>query len=539
MRGNAPSRDKRRRGAERNDRLTPWSLGLLRRVLRLPEPTDTYVMNVAFVVVFGGGVTVLTLLLLPPRPENLSLPANTAVAVVAALTAVAVAALRHRALPPFVIHALTALGTALITVVVAYGGDATTQFAVFYLWMVVYAAAFFTLTGWSVHVVLAIAGYLLAARIHPDPQQLVDFAPVIAGPALVVGGFVHVVTARMRAAARRLLECVQISGDLVTDTPEHHDVLAAICQASRRACEATTTTLIAPDPDDTWRVAAYDGGQPIPAEEVTGIPAHDDQPSDRAAHEPWFVTADRAAGQGSRLVHPLHDGELMGVLVVDWDRAVARLSDVVAHLLRAYAQQATTALRYHRVHRSLTELAATDALTNLPNRRAFETAMAAYRARGRRNDDSVALALFDLDGFKAFNDTHGHTAGDQLLCDTAAAWSKRLRHQDLLVRLGGDEFALLIPNTSLMDTVALVHELCALVPSAEVSCSAGVATWASDEPLAELLETVDQYLYAAKQDGGGQVRARPDHAAHRMSPSGDEPGRFTAPGARSGARPRA
>lgn len=507
-------------------RVMPGKTTLLRSVLRLPEPTDTSVMNLAFVIVFGGGVTVLTLLLLPPRPANLVLPPNLAVAGVAALAAAVVWLLRHRPLSAPVIHALTAFGTVLITVVVAFGGDVTPQFAVFYVWMIVYAAAFFTLAGWGAHVGLAAAGYLLAAWIHPTPDQLLAFIPVVAGPAVVVGGFVHVVASRMRTAAQRLLECVQVSGHMVTEAPEAHNVLATICQGTRRACDAATATLLVPDSDGEWAVVAADGPEPTGAVELEELTPLLEEPRRRlgqhARVEPWLVDSDDGA-RGSRLVHPLQDDELIGVLVVDWDTTVARLSDLAAHLLRAYAQQASTALRYHRVHESLTQLAATDALTGLPNRRAFETAMTAYDAARRRGNDTVAVALFDLDGFKAFNDRHGHAAGDDLLRTIANAWQERVRDEDLLARLGGDEFALLAPGTTLTGTAVLAQDLCALVPSAEVSCSAGVAVGIEGEPLADLVEAVDRYLYAAKQDGGGVVHVRA----------------VTAPDARCGARPPA
>lgn len=452
------------------------------------------------------------LALLPPRAANLDLAPNVIVAVVAALAATVVWPLRHRPLPASVIHALTAFGTALITVVTAFGGDQSTQFAVFYLWMVVYAAVFFTFRGFMGHLALAAAGYVVATGLHHEPAQLIDFAPVVAVPALVVGGFAHVVASRMRDSARRLLACVQISGHLVSENPDDHDVLPTICQGSLGACNAVTATMAARSAAGEWTVVAREGPGSVDAAELAALAQQHRGPwlEQGGGGRWWRATRRRGAG-GSRLIHPLRDGdELIGVLAVDWDTIIARVSDVVAHLMRAYAEQATAALRYRHLHSSLTHLAATDALTGLPNRRAFESALSAYGMAGRRRQDDLAVALFDLDGFKEFNDASGHPAGDELLGTIAASWQARIRDEDLLARLGGDEFALIAPHTTLSGAVALAQELCALMPSPEVSCSAGVAMWRGEESLPELLEVVDQYLYTAKRESPGQVRARPD-----------------------------
>ena len=149
----------------------------------------------------------------------------------------------------------------------------------------------------------------------------------------------------------------------------------------------------------------------------------------------------------------------------------------------------------------LAALAATDDLTGLANRRAWDEALGAL-ARGER---PFALALFDLDGFKRLNDERGHHVGDRALKATAAAWEGLLAPGDVLARVGGDEFGLLVPDRSPEDAVALVDAL--LASSAGiVGCSAGVAVWRGEAP-AELQARADGLLYAAKRAGGGRTRA--------------------------------
>ncbi len=145
----------------------------------------------------------------------------------------------------------------------------------------------------------------------------------------------------------------------------------------------------------------------------------------------------------------------------------------------------------------LTDMASTDALTGLPNRRAWDTSLDEALFDGER----FVLAMLDIDNFKEFNDTRGHPAGDRLLKETAAAWREEIRAGDFLARIGGEEFALLLPNcTATADAVAVVERLRRRVPYRQ-TCSAGVVVRAPDESAEGLMTRVDAALYAAKDAG--------------------------------------
>ena len=97
-----------------------------------------------------------------------------------------------------------------------------------------------------------------------------------------------------------------------------------------------------------------------------------------------------------------------------------------------------------RANADLAASAGRDGLTGLANRAGFEAALAERVARAKA--EPFALLYFDLDGFKAVNDTHGHETGDRLLCEVAARARAALREGDLCARLGGDEFAAIVPD---------------------------------------------------------------------------------------------
>lgn len=148
----------------------------------------------------------------------------------------------------------------------------------------------------------------------------------------------------------------------------------------------------------------------------------------------------------------------------------------------------------------LGRLAHFDALTQAANRRRFDERLGIEHSRAARSGDELSVCVLDLDHFKAYNDAHGHPAGDDLLRRVTAAWTGVLRPDSLLARLGGEEFGLLLPSASSADAEIVVERLQSVTP-AEITFSAGIATWNRDEPVIAVVARADVALYQAKAAG--------------------------------------
>ena len=167
------------------------------------------------------------------------------------------------------------------------------------------------------------------------------------------------------------------------------------------------------------------------------------------------------------------------------------------------------------------DLAHTDPLTGLANRRALD-ARIAQLVRHDGDRQPFKLALLDLDGFKPVNDRYGHAIGDKLLCSVAERLRETIGESGLVVRQGGDEFAVLVPPGSPLETVAIADRLLfALVRPhliedlpITVGASVGVAQWPDDgaDP-EELFEHADQALYRAKAEIHGSDTRSPAAAS--------------------------
>jgi diguanylate cyclase (GGDEF)-like protein len=154
------------------------------------------------------------------------------------------------------------------------------------------------------------------------------------------------------------------------------------------------------------------------------------------------------------------------------------------------------------------ELARHDVLTGLPNRRALGEQLPREMARTRRAGTELCLAIVDIDHFKAYNDSRGHLAGDELLRECAIAWDGSVRGEDLLVRFGGEEFLVVLPACSLAQAEEIVERLRAATPGGQ-TCSAGLTLWDGVESVDDLLGRADAALYEAKGRGRDRLVQAP------------------------------
>jgi diguanylate cyclase (GGDEF)-like protein len=210
-------------------------------------------------------------------------------------------------------------------------------------------------------------------------------------------------------------------------------------------------------------------------------------------------------GAGSSAWVPVAgDGRVCGVLAVGWPAVRSALPAREAELLRLLAAEAAVTIHRTALLGTLQVTARTDPLTLLPNRRVWDEDLAREISRARRHGGELCLAMVDLDRFKAFNDHHGHQAGDRLLAASAAAWRPILRATDTIARYGGEEFAVLLPHSDHTAARTVVERLLEAVPLGQTA-SAGIAVWDGEESAESLLARADAALYEAK--GAGRARA--------------------------------
>jgi diguanylate cyclase (GGDEF)-like protein/PAS domain S-box-containing protein len=176
--------------------------------------------------------------------------------------------------------------------------------------------------------------------------------------------------------------------------------------------------------------------------------------------------------------------------------------------------------KIQRLNSGLEQLAMTDYLTSLYNRRYFMQRGSEEFKRAWRNNQSLALLMLDIDHFKKVNDTYGHAAGDMVLQQVAAALKSSLRETDILGRMGGEEFAILLPNTLLREAGLLAERIQRLVvnlpfevPGAvlNITISIGVVVVTGEmSGIDYMLRNADAAMYNAKLQGGNRVELYKD-----------------------------
>ncbi len=189
--------------------------------------------------------------------------------------------------------------------------------------------------------------------------------------------------------------------------------------------------------------------------------------------------------------------------------------ETAVQLAEWLAGRASIALQNAHLHRVTRQLATTDELTQLANRRQFDEALAAEVVRAERFRDPVAVVVADLDNFKEINDRFGHDVGDLVLRAFAAAIRVNVRDVDLPARYGGEEFTVLLPATDaeggrqLAERLRLAAEELIVDSGGDASVpvrsSFGVASFPAEPSAAALMRAADRALYRAKAAGKNTV----------------------------------
>ena len=193
-------------------------------------------------------------------------------------------------------------------------------------------------------------------------------------------------------------------------------------------------------------------------------------------------------------------------------------TDEVAKIASAAGTQVASAMANLNLRAALRAQSIKDPLTGLFNRRYLEETLQREELRAKRMGAPVSVVMVDLDHFKAFNDAHGHQAGDQVLRLAAEELRSSIRGEDIACRYGGEEFTLILPGAGLEQALARAERVrIALnqlrlaaagrtLPS--LTASLGVATLPDHgEDWAEVLQRADAALYRAKETGRNRVVA--------------------------------
>jgi diguanylate cyclase (GGDEF)-like protein len=351
--------------------------------------------------------------------------------------------------------------------------------------------------------------------------------------------------ARQLEAQRQLLRATEA----ILSTLDPHGVVEEIARQVGSLVPVDTMLLVTRDRDsDLPRVLFAEGRDAavVPPEAQADVAAmgewmrrnasvlrlqHDSPP-------PPDLSLARVWDHDALVVAPLLGGDgIMGALAVTRRGEQASFDDSELELVQLFAGHVAIALRNADQHQAVELRAQTDSLTGLKNHGTFQERLDRWVATGR----PFSLLIVDMDGFKSYNDEHGHLAGNQLLREIGATFVRACRDSDEVFRYGGDEFAIILPGsetTGALEVAArigrAVHDL-GTGTGGTISCSVGVASWPTDAADRDsIVLAADRACYAAKSAGRDRAATATD--VRGQATLDDRPSETKAPAAVGAAR---
>jgi len=210
-------------------------------------------------------------------------------------------------------------------------------------------------------------------------------------------------------------------------------------------------------------------------------------------------------------------GETLGIVYVECaSSGIAAMVDANLGAMQQMVELASIAIAGLNLRSKLEHQSIRDSLTGLYNRHFMEIALDRELRRAIRHQQTLAVLILDVDHFKAFNDTHGHEAGDVVLREVAGAMRQTIRSEDIVCRFGGEEFVVILPELSMEEALARAESLRHIVSEIrlhyrgealhDVTISIGVAMYPYNaETVEQLLWSADRALYQAKNQGRNRV----------------------------------
>ena len=211
------------------------------------------------------------------------------------------------------------------------------------------------------------------------------------------------------------------------------------------------------------------------------------------------------------------DNQVLGVInVTDKLADMEVFTDDDLRYLSLLAHQTVTQIANIRLCEKLSSLAVTDALTGVFNHRFFQEGLNVEILRAQRYKHNLSMIIFDIDGFKNYNDLYGHLEGDRVLKSVAQEIRKNVRQVDIICRYGGDEFVVILPSTHTKGAKFVAEKVRNSVASLDllnvenhkvirVTLSGGVAEFKEGMKKEQLINLADRALYSAKSEGKNRI----------------------------------